>query len=416
MSDNGYEWGEHGLDFKGYPYDDSVRVPMYMRWPGHVVAGATDTRLVGNIDVAPTIADAVGRAPDHAADGRALDAQPGADPVPDPARVVRVQRRARLGRASGRPTSHYIEHYDLIDNQSIRFREYYDLTADPWEMNNLLGDGSAANDPNTAALSAQLAAGPRLLGRRTARRSRRRRRLTGADVAGVWLSSPAMTRIHKTSTAVLLAVAALGLGACGDDNKSSTGGDSATNDAIATNSTDTTNGTTGTGRARRARTDDRPARPAPARARATTRAAPAARAARAAAAPTTPAAPAARRLRRRRQARQLREKELTGKNVKSTAKTVCTSFLPTALRARPQERQEVRGGHREGLLAGLPDRAAQGRLRRLPRRAEDQGLERESGGPGAALLGQPGSFMLSRIAGRPVGRPSGQPGSFMLAK
>jgi hypothetical protein len=37
-------------------------------------------------------------------------------------------------------------------------REYYDLFADPFELDNLLGDASAANDPNTALLSAQLAA------------------------------------------------------------------------------------------------------------------------------------------------------------------------------------------------------------------------------------------------------------------
>ena len=37
-------------------------------------------------------------------------------------------------------------------------REYYDLIADPFELDNLLGDGNAANDPPTAALSAQLAA------------------------------------------------------------------------------------------------------------------------------------------------------------------------------------------------------------------------------------------------------------------
>jgi hypothetical protein len=55
------------------------------------------------------------------------------------------------------PTSHYVEHYDS-DSHSIGFREYYDLTNDPWEMDNLLGDGDAANDPSTAALSAQLAA------------------------------------------------------------------------------------------------------------------------------------------------------------------------------------------------------------------------------------------------------------------
>ena len=37
-------------------------------------------------------------------------------------------------------------------------REYYDLFADPFELDNLLADASSANDPNTAALSAQLTA------------------------------------------------------------------------------------------------------------------------------------------------------------------------------------------------------------------------------------------------------------------
>ena len=163
MSDNGYQWGEHGLDFKGYAYDDSIRVPMYVRWPGHVVEGATDSRLVANIDVAPTIADAVGGLPVVLPmDGRSM--------------LNAAQSRSRillewyavnggLGWASIRTaTSHYIEYYDVVDNQSIRFREYYDLTLDPWEQDNLLGDGSAANDPSTGALSAQIAADRACLG------------------------------------------------------------------------------------------------------------------------------------------------------------------------------------------------------------------------------------------------------------
>jgi arylsulfatase A-like enzyme len=157
MSDNGFEWGEHGLYSKGDVYDASVRIPMYLRWPGHVVEGATDPRLVANVDVAPTIADAVGGL------GVVL-------PMDGHTMLNAAQSRSRLllesygggtglGWASLRtPASYYVEHYDPVDNQSIRFREYYDLTADPWEMDNLLGDGNAANDPSTAGLSAQLAA------------------------------------------------------------------------------------------------------------------------------------------------------------------------------------------------------------------------------------------------------------------
>ena len=73
LSDNGFMWGEHGMRAKGDPYDPSVRVPMYIWWPGHVVAGATDSRLVANIDVAPTIVAAVGGiAPPVPMDGRSL--------------------------------------------------------------------------------------------------------------------------------------------------------------------------------------------------------------------------------------------------------------------------------------------------------------------------------------------------------
>ena len=36
LSDNGYYWGEHGLLGKGFPYREDVRVPFYVRWPGHI--------------------------------------------------------------------------------------------------------------------------------------------------------------------------------------------------------------------------------------------------------------------------------------------------------------------------------------------------------------------------------------------
>jgi arylsulfatase A-like enzyme len=158
MSDNGFLWGEHGLRSKGVAYDPSVRVPMYMRWPGHVVAGATDSRLLANIDVAPTIADAVGGiAPPVPMDGRSM-----LDPLQNRTRLLTehdgVFTDYDPGWAAVRTlTSHYIEHYDALDRQRIVHREYYDLMADPFELNNLLADGNASNDPNTAALSAQLA-------------------------------------------------------------------------------------------------------------------------------------------------------------------------------------------------------------------------------------------------------------------
>jgi arylsulfatase A-like enzyme len=158
MSDNGFLWGEHGLRSKGVAYDPSVRVPMYMRWPGHVTPSATDSRLTATVDVAPTIVDAVGGiAPPVPMDGRSL-----LDPLLNRTRLLNEHEGVLTDYDPGwaalrTATSLYIEHYDATDHQRIVHREYYDLVADPFELENLLADGTAANDPPTASLSAQLA-------------------------------------------------------------------------------------------------------------------------------------------------------------------------------------------------------------------------------------------------------------------
>ena len=165
VGDNGYLWGEHGLTGKGTAYEASVRVPMYARWPGHFAPGTTDNRMVALLDLAPTIVDAVGGiAPGVPMDGRSL-----LDPLQNRTRLLTefagVQTDYEPGWAALRTlTSHYIEHYDGADRQKIVHREYYDLFADPFELDNLLADASAANDPNTAALSAQLTADRECLG------------------------------------------------------------------------------------------------------------------------------------------------------------------------------------------------------------------------------------------------------------
>jgi arylsulfatase A-like enzyme len=53
-------WGEHGRIGKEAPYDASIRIPMVLRWDGHLPAGTTDSRLALNIDVSQTILDAAG--------------------------------------------------------------------------------------------------------------------------------------------------------------------------------------------------------------------------------------------------------------------------------------------------------------------------------------------------------------------
>jgi len=49
----------------------------------------------------------------------------------------------------------YVQYHG--ETGAVVFREYYDLVADPYQLVNLLGDGNAANDPDTSALAVRLA-------------------------------------------------------------------------------------------------------------------------------------------------------------------------------------------------------------------------------------------------------------------
>lgn len=60
-SDHGESLGEHGFIGHGaFLYQDNLRVPLIMRWPGRIPAGARVPGLAGNIDIAPTILEAAG--------------------------------------------------------------------------------------------------------------------------------------------------------------------------------------------------------------------------------------------------------------------------------------------------------------------------------------------------------------------
>ena len=41
----------------------------------------------------------------------------------------------------------YVEYYNNFDRVTVEFDEYYDLEDDPYQLRNLLGDTTPANDP-----------------------------------------------------------------------------------------------------------------------------------------------------------------------------------------------------------------------------------------------------------------------------
>jgi hypothetical protein len=176
LSDNGFLWGEHGLTAKSLQYTESIEVPYFVRYAPYTVPGATDPRLVANIDLAPTALHAAGLSRDRAPalDGISLldlfqdatrqrsrlltESYNGADHPADDSVSNPLPRFYDPYRnwASTRTSSYqYVESYDE-DGITIKGREYYNLVSDPLQLNNLFDDGIAGNEPPIAPLHDQL--------------------------------------------------------------------------------------------------------------------------------------------------------------------------------------------------------------------------------------------------------------------
>ncbi len=163
-SDNGLLWGDHGNVGKGYPYTNSIRVPLLVRWPEQIAMPETDRRMVDNLDLAPTILDVAGvpYSSDVAMDGRSL-----LDMSRERDRVFLEYKKQRFAvarpcpevgctpgwKSLRTPEYQYTEYYQ---RGRVLSREYYDLRRDPWQLHNLLGDTNRKNDPDVEALAAQL--------------------------------------------------------------------------------------------------------------------------------------------------------------------------------------------------------------------------------------------------------------------
>jgi arylsulfatase A-like enzyme len=152
-SDQGFFVGEHGWYDKRWMYEESLRLPLIVRWPGVIEPGRVEGRLVQNIDLAPTLCDVAGAAPLPGVHGTSLL------PLFE-GREPRSWRSSIYYRYFEYPEPHRVEpHYGvrttrhkLIEFPRIGARELYDLESDPHELVNLAGA------PEYAALEEQLAA------------------------------------------------------------------------------------------------------------------------------------------------------------------------------------------------------------------------------------------------------------------
>ncbi|TYC15717.1 sulfatase-like hydrolase/transferase, partial [Micromonospora sp. MP36] len=148
-SDHGMQLGSHGLVYKNVPYEESMRVPFLISWPGHVAPGADDL-LLSSPDVAPTLLGLLGQSarrppqmqgrdlsdqllvgitagggPDPARPGAALYIGPGHDVLRLDVRGLRTHTHKLIVEAPpGGPLR----------------RQLFDLAVDPYELADVADD------------------------------------------------------------------------------------------------------------------------------------------------------------------------------------------------------------------------------------------------------------------------------------
>jgi uncharacterized sulfatase len=157
-SDNGYCLGRHGLHSKGNArflgtnlprpnmFDDSIVVPLIVRWPGVVRPGSVCEKIVSHLDLFPTLLDMVGLEP------ATLPSLEGFSILPLLREEARIWRDAVYLLYDMK--YHAVAHLRMIRTREWKLihhyeneqkNELYDLRNDPGELMNLYG-ASAVRD------------------------------------------------------------------------------------------------------------------------------------------------------------------------------------------------------------------------------------------------------------------------------
>jgi arylsulfatase A-like enzyme len=160
-SDEGYFYGEHGLSVeRRLAYEESIRIPLLIRYPPMIKKGSVANEMVLNLDIAPTLVEIGG--------GKPLPEMNGSSFVP----ILRGKaprqwrdaflveyytdkvfpRMTNMGYQAVRTDRYKYIHY--IDLKGMD--ELYDLKRDPYELRNVIGEadmGKTAKELDASRLS-----------------------------------------------------------------------------------------------------------------------------------------------------------------------------------------------------------------------------------------------------------------------
>jgi len=158
LSDHGYFYGEHDLnEERRLAYEETARIPLIVRYPSVAKAGVTPAEMVQTIDLAPTVLELAGVADTAPRQGRSLvPLLRGEEPPWRTAILLEYYsdtvfpRIRNMGYQAIRTERHkYIRYLELPGMD-----ELYDLQADPYELDNLIG--SPRGSELLPAMQAQL--------------------------------------------------------------------------------------------------------------------------------------------------------------------------------------------------------------------------------------------------------------------
>ena len=146
-SDQGFYLGEHGWFDKRWAFEESLRTPLLVRWPGVTKPGSSSGKIVSNIDFAPTFLEAAKLPIPEGVHGRSLVPLLKGEPPAD-------WRTSFYYHYYEYPGPHAVRrHYGVITDRYKLLRFYekdvdawelFDRTADPQELTSVYGKADVA--------------------------------------------------------------------------------------------------------------------------------------------------------------------------------------------------------------------------------------------------------------------------------
>jgi arylsulfatase A-like enzyme len=152
-SDQGFYLGEHGWFDKRWIFEESLRTPLIVRWPGVTKSGASSDRIVSLLDLAETFLEIAGMGVPFDMQGRSI--------VPlCKGETPRDWRTSLYYHYYEFPVPHHVRpHYGVVTDR-YKLIHYYKPDVDDWELLDREKDPlevkSFYNDPAYADIVKQL--------------------------------------------------------------------------------------------------------------------------------------------------------------------------------------------------------------------------------------------------------------------